>query len=89
MPPSAIAGNRVNRECYMQVRGYGCTTPALVPFCVARLKTIRHTGRLRTLPAQTGSRLTAPGHHTGTPDATRAGFDLPENEFIAERTFRI
>ena len=37
MPPSAIAGNRVNRECYMQVRGYGCTTPALVPFCVARL----------------------------------------------------
>ena len=37
MPPSASAGNRVNRECYMQVRGYGCTTPALVPFCVARL----------------------------------------------------
>ena len=24
-----------------------------------------------------------------TPDATRAGFDLPENEFITERTFRI
>ena len=29
MPPSAIAGDRVNRECYMQVRERGCTTPAL------------------------------------------------------------
>ena len=54
MPPSAIAGDRVNREYYMQVRGYGCTTPA-------GLETIRHTGRLRTLPARTGSRLTAQG----------------------------
>ena len=34
MPPLAIAGDRVNRECYMQVRGSGCTTPALVPFCL-------------------------------------------------------
>ena len=25
-----IAGDRVNRECYMQVRGDGCTTPTLV-----------------------------------------------------------
>ena len=30
MPPSAIAGDRVNRECYMQVCERGCTTPALV-----------------------------------------------------------
>jgi hypothetical protein len=29
--PSAIVGNQVNRECYMQV---GCSTPALEPFCV-------------------------------------------------------
>ena len=35
MPPSAIAGNRVNRECYMQVHERGCTTPALVRFSVA------------------------------------------------------
>ena len=28
--PLAIAGDRVNRECYMQVRGDGCTTPTLV-----------------------------------------------------------
>ena len=34
MPPSAIAGNRVNRECYMQVHERGCTTPALVRFSV-------------------------------------------------------
>ena len=62
---------------------YGCTTPALVPFCVARLKTICHTGRLQTLPARAGPRLTVPGHHTSTPNASREGFDLPENEFIA------
>ena len=37
--PSAMAsaGDWVNHECYMQVRRYGRTTPALVPFCVARL----------------------------------------------------
>ena len=34
MPPSAIAGNRVNRECYMQVHERGCTTPTLVRFSV-------------------------------------------------------
>ena len=33
--PSASAGDRVNRECYMQVRERGCTTPALVRFSVA------------------------------------------------------
>ena len=37
--PSAVAGNRVNCECYMQVREHGCTTPvpALVHYCVAGL----------------------------------------------------
>ena len=30
--PSAIVGNQVNRECYMQVREHGCSTPALEPF---------------------------------------------------------
>jgi len=65
---------------------YGFTTPALVPFCVARLKTIGHTRRLQTLPTQAGPRG---WQRQGiTPDGTRAGFDLPENEFIAERTFR-
>ena len=32
MPALALAGDGVNRECNMQVRGYECTTPALVPF---------------------------------------------------------
>ena len=40
MPPSAIAGNRVNRECYMQVHERGCTTPALVRFSVTGYKYI-------------------------------------------------
>ena len=31
---AVIAGNRVNRECYMQVHERGCTTPALVRFSV-------------------------------------------------------
>ena len=43
-------------------------------------------GLSRTLPARTGPRLKVLGHHTGTPDATHAEFDLPENEFIAKRT---
>ena len=34
MPPSAIAGDRVIRECYLQVHERGCTTPSLLRFSV-------------------------------------------------------
>ena len=38
---------------------YVCMGAQLPPICVARLYTVCDTGRLRTLPAQSGPRLTA------------------------------
>ena len=47
--PQAITGDRVNRECYMQVRGRVHNSHLGACFCV---DTLCHTGRLRTLPAR-------------------------------------
>ena len=69
---------------------HGCTTPALVRvLCRQDFRLSAALEGFEPSQHELGRGLTAFGHHTGTPDATRAGFDLAENEFIAERTFRI
>ena len=89
MPPQPLLAIRwtANVTCRSVSMG-ALVTPALAPFCVTGLETVCQTGRLRTLPARTGSRLTAFGHYTGTPDATHAGFVPPYSSATSDNTIR-